>query len=104
MTLNNSELTHLDRVSSEKPQHLDLNQEFEKLAFLIAQAWKDEHLNGCSDSQADCEACILYVTTEMAIAARAVGGPAGLAIITGGGSRAARLACRRVLNAAQDRL
>lgn len=106
MTLNNSELTHFDRVSREKPSALDLNQEFEKLAFLIAQAWKDheqeQQPDRHSDLQADCEACVLYVTTEMGIATRAVGGPAGLEILTGGGSRAAQLACKRVVTAAQD--
>lgn len=102
MISNNSELTHFDRVSCEKPQALDLSQELEKLAFLTAQAWKDQQLDRDSDSPAACEACVLYVTTEMGIAARAVGGPAGLEIMTGGGSRAARLACRRILTIAQS--
>lgn len=115
MTLNNSEIIYPDRISSKKQQGLDLNQEFEKLAFLTAQVWKDDHKNGDhknddhngdhkneqfdrnSNRQADFDACVLYVTTEMVTAARAVGGPAGLAIMTGSGSRAARLACQRVL-------
>lgn len=102
MTLNNSELIDPDWVPCEKQQSLDLNQEFEKLAFLTAQVWKDDHQDADSESQADFESCVLFVTTEMVTAARAVGGPAGLAITTGSGSRAARLACRRVLPSTQN--
>lgn len=98
-------MTHPDWVSCKKQQHLNWNQEFEKLAFLTAQAWKDDqgdHPDEDMNSQEDFDACVLYVTTEMVTAARAVGGPAGLAIMTGEGSRAARLACSRVLVASPD--
>jgi hypothetical protein len=40
----------------------------------------------------------LAVTTELAIAAKAVGGPIGLEILTGGGSAAARAVCKQVLS------
>lgn len=103
MTLNNSELTHPDGRTCETQPRFDLNQEFEKLAFLTAQAWSDDHPDADLSAKEDFDACVLYVTTEMVIAARAVGGPAGLAIMTGEGSRAARLACLRMLSATLDR-
>lgn len=101
MTLNDSELTHSGWLPREKRQPPNISQELEKLAFLTAQAWKDEYFEkkGSQENlstQEDFDACVLYVATEMAIAARAVGGAAGLAIVTGGGSRAARFACSRM--------
>jgi len=101
MTLNKSELIEPGWVSKEKRWNRDFNQEFEKLAFLTAQIWRDEHPDIDLNSQANFEACVLYVTTEMVTAAKAVGGPVGLAITTGGGSRAARLACRRIFTSPQ---
>lgn len=101
MTLNKSKLIELGWVASKKHRNLDLIQEFEKLAFLTAQIWKDEHPDVDLNSQANFEACVLYVTTEMVTAAKAVGGPAGLEITTGGGSQAARLACKRIFTSPQ---
>lgn len=78
-------------------------QEFEKLALLVAQTWKDDHPSvmptlEADMPEADIEDCIAYVTTEMAAAATAVGGIAGLEILTGGGSAAACVACKQVLS------
>lgn len=75
-----------------------LNQEFEKLALIVAQAWKEDHPNAHFDSQKDVEACVQYVTTEMAIAGKAVGGVAGLALLSGAASQAARSVCYRVFS------
>ncbi len=68
------------------------------MAVFLAQTWKDEHPDASVDSDADLHDCIAAVTTELAIAAQAVGGPAGLAILTGGGSAAARAVCKKVLS------
>jgi hypothetical protein len=106
MVLNNSQpmnpnqfgqIDQLHQTSPTTSQKLDLSQEFEKLALFIAQAWKEDHPDAHPDSQEDVEACVKYVTTEMAAAGKAVGGVAGLAILSGEGSKAARAVCRRVL-------
>ena len=85
-------------LSSEAKQALDFNVHLEKLALFLAQTWKDDHPNATAESEADLSDCILAVTTELAIAAKAVGGPVGLEILSGGGSAAARAVCQQVLN------
>lgn len=79
-------------------QNLEISQRLEELALFVAQAWQDYHSTAHPDSLTDFQACTLYVTTEMAIAATSVGGPIGLEILVGGGSAAACVACRRVLS------
>lgn len=76
----------------------DFGAHLEMLALFLAQAWKDDHPHAIADSEDDVNQCILAVTTELAIAAKAVGGPVGLEILTGGGSVAARAVCKRVLS------
>lgn len=95
----NAQESRLERglPSSHLPS-LDIDQELEKLAYFVAQAWKDDHPTACSSLIADIQACTLYVTTELAQAATAVGGPVGLQILTGGGSAAACSACQQVLS------
>jgi hypothetical protein len=78
-----------------------LDRELERLAFMLLKAWLDENPKACLSSSTNFEACVLYITTEMAIAAGAVGGAAGLAILTGGGSHAARSVCQQVLSMCQ---
>lgn len=88
------------RSSLEKepePPELNLDQELEKLAMFIAETWSDDHPNAHLNSGADFQKCVDYVTAEMVKAGAAVGGPAGLEILTGSGSKAARCVCRRVL-------
>ncbi|MBW4470844.1 MAG: hypothetical protein KME45_10650 [Stenomitos rutilans HA7619-LM2] len=76
----------------------DFSAHLETLALFLAQAWKDDHPHAVADFEEDVNQCILAVTTELAIAAKAVGGPVGLEILTGGGSAAARAVCKRVLS------
>lgn len=79
-------------------QAFNFGTHLEQLALLLAQTWKDEHPGATVNSKDDLNNCILAVTTELAIAAKAVGGPVALAILTGGGSAAARAVCKRVLD------
>ena len=87
-----------DRITRETAQNLDFKVHLEKLALFLAQTWKDDHPNATAASEDDLRDCILAVTTELAIAAKAVGGPVGLEILTGGGSAAARAVCQQVLH------
>jgi hypothetical protein len=102
MVLNNSQPTNPHRLNPDRSpsrtlQSLHLSQEFEKLALFIAQTWKEEHPEAQADSLEDFEACVQYVTTELAMAGRAVGGVTGLSLLCGEASKAARSVCRRVL-------
>ncbi|PSB11305.1 hypothetical protein C7B61_12050 [filamentous cyanobacterium CCP1] len=94
--MNPDQLDQLDRSSNVNGQTCNLSEEFEKLAQFAAQAWKEDHPEAQADSQEDFEACVLYVTTEMATAGKAVGGVTGLALLCGEGSKAARSVCKRV--------
>jgi len=76
----------------------DLEHELEKLALFVAQTWRDDYPDAQAVSKADFDACVSYVTAEMAKAGTAVGGAAGLAILTGGGSAAGCVACQRILS------
>ncbi|MGJ3247448.1 MAG: hypothetical protein ACFE0I_15420 [Elainellaceae cyanobacterium] len=76
----------------------DFEHELEKLALFIAQTWRDDHPHAQATSKADFDTCVSYVTAEMAKAGKVVGGPAGLAIMTGGGSAAGCVACRHILS------
>jgi hypothetical protein len=103
MTLSNhlNQLNRTPRVSklsrnAEGLPSVDIHQELEKLALLLAQSWRDEHADADPNSEETFESCVAYITAEMAKAGSAVGGPAGLAILTGGGSAAARIACKRL--------
>jgi hypothetical protein len=106
MVLNSSQFVHSTSHSTSHSVSLDrseavssitfeqyLSQEFEKLALIFVQAWKEDHPDAHLDSQEDVEACVQYVTTEMAIAGKAVGGVTGLALLSGAASKAARSAC-----------
>lgn len=75
-----------------------INQELEKMALFVAETWRDDHPTAHISSAPDFQACVLYVTIEMVKAGTAVGGPAGLEILSGGGSAAACTACRQVLS------
>ena len=97
-SFNESTAAHADRLWHESAQTLDFSAHLEKLALFLAQTWKDDHPDAVAESDDDLRACILAVTVELAIAARAVGGATGLAILTGGGSAAARVVCRQVLS------
>lgn len=84
-------------VSSQEVQQFDLDHKLAELAIPLAQAWKDNHPEAEPASEADLDACTLAVTIEMAIAGEAVGGLMGALIASGGGVKAASVACRRVL-------
>lgn len=86
-----------DTVSSEEVQQFDLENQLAELAVPLAQAWKDNHPEAQPASEADLDVCTLAVAIEMAIAGEAVGGPIGALIASGGGVKAASVACRRVL-------
>lgn len=79
-----------------------LRQVLRSMALFLAEAWKFDHPEATLKSEEDLDACILYVTAEMAKAAKAVGGVAGVAVLSGEGSEAARFACRQVLSASED--
>lgn len=81
--------------TSEKSSELNFDQTLECLALFIAQTWIDEHPNTCLDRKAEND-CIIYVTHEMVKAGTAVGGPIGLELLTGGASKSAYAACRRL--------
>ena len=95
---NESRSAKADLLLHESAQALGFSVHLEKLALFLAQTWKDDHPEATAESDDDLNACILAVTVELAIAAKAVGGAAGLAILTGGGSAAARAVCRQVLS------
>jgi len=76
----------------------DFSVHLEALALLLAKTWKDDHPDAVAESENDLHNCISAVTTELAIAAQAVGVPIGLEILTGGGSTAARAVCKQVLS------
>jgi hypothetical protein len=104
--LQNSEINSGSDLAA-NAQVIEINRKLEELALFVAQAWQDHHAaslpNGVQpDSTADFQACVSYVTAEMAQAGAAVGGPAGLEILTGGGSTAACIACRSILTADND--
>lgn len=86
-----------DSVSPEEVQQFDLDNQLAELAVPLAQAWKDNHPEAQPASEADLDACTLAVAIEIAIAGEAVGGPIGALIASGGGVKAASVACRRVL-------
>ncbi|MEQ8755720.1 MAG: hypothetical protein RID09_19690 [Coleofasciculus sp. G1-WW12-02] len=86
-----------DTVSSEEVQQFDLENQLAELAVPLAQAWKDNHPEAQPASEVDLDVCTLAVAIEMAIAGEAVGGPIGALISSGGGVKAASVACRRVL-------
>lgn len=92
-----SESTTIDRLTREMVQNFNLDQQLAELALWLAQSWKDEHPDAAADSEEDLNACVLAVTTELAIAAKAVGGPVGLVILTGASSDAIRRGCCHVL-------
>jgi hypothetical protein len=87
----------IDRLTQEMMQTFNLDEQLEALALWLAQAWKDQHLDTVTDPRKDLDACVLAVTTELAIAAKVVGGPVGLVILTGASSEAVRKGCWQVL-------
>lgn len=97
-----SHLANADPLPHEANQTVSFAIHLEKLALLLAQTWKADHPHATAHSKEDLNDCILAVTTELAIAARAVGGPIGLEILTGGGSAAACAVCRQVLDGNND--
>lgn len=78
------------------PSSTELQQELEKLAVILVRTWQDEHPDADFGSDEVFQDCIAYVTAEMAKAGAAVGGVAGLTILMGSGSVAARSAYRQV--------
>ncbi len=84
-------------VSREELREFDLHHQLTRLAYPLAQAWKDNHPDAQPGSEADLDDCILAVAIEMAVAGDAVGGPMGALLAAGGGVSAAGVACRRVL-------
>jgi hypothetical protein len=84
-------------LNGDRHPKIHFDQELEHLALFVAETWRADHPHAQPDSEEDYMACVLYVTEEMARAGAAVGGPAGLEILTGGGSAAGRVVCRRVL-------
>ena len=101
-SLYESTAVHADLLARESEQSLDFTVQLETLALFLAQTWKDEHPAATAESEDDLRACVLAVTTELAIAAKAVGGPISLVILTGGGSAAARAICRQALTDNRD--
>lgn len=76
----------------------DFSTHLEKMVLFLAQTWRDDHPDASSDSDDDLNDCILSVKTELAIAGSAVGGPAGVMILTGGNSAMISNICRGVLS------
>jgi hypothetical protein len=97
-SLSEAKSVNAELLSCRTVQTLDFQIHLEKLALFLAQTWKDDHPNATAESEDDLRACLLAVTKELAIAAKAVGGPVGLEILTGGGSAAACAVCLHVLN------
>lgn len=104
-SLNNSEPTYRHSntqtpvfVHREEVPTSEFEREFEKLARFVAEAWRDDHPH----SLADFDDCVAYVVAEMVQAGTAVGGPAGLELLTGGASTAACKACRQVLSSLRN--
>jgi hypothetical protein len=79
-----------------------LKRALAKMALFLAEAWKFEHPKANPESEKDFNACVLQVTVEMAKAAKAVGGAASVAVLSGGGSESARFACRQILLSLED--
>jgi hypothetical protein len=75
-----------------------LQSALRKMALFLAETWKQDHPDASSESKEDVDACVLYITVELSKAARAVGGVAGVTVLSGGGSEAAQFACQRVLS------
>jgi hypothetical protein len=97
-SFNESSSAGAELLPYEVSQGFDFSVPLKELASLLAKTWKDEHPDAAAESEHDLNNCILAVTTELAIAAKAVGGPIGLEILTGGGSAAARAVCKQVLS------
>jgi len=93
----NLKLSHSNYVSREELHKFDLDNQLIELALLLAQTWRDNHLNAQAGSETDLDECTLAVAIEMTIASEVVGGPMGALISEGGGVKAACIACRRVL-------
>jgi hypothetical protein len=83
--------------SGMKSLRIDIDRELAKLALFIAETWRDEHPDASATSLSDFKECVAYVTAEMVTAGSAVGGPIGLEITTGGGSKAACKVCEEIL-------
>lgn len=88
----------VETLSCQVGQPFDFSAHLEPLARFLAQAWKDDHPDVIAESEDDLKQCLWAVTAELAIAAKAVGGPVGLEILTGGGSAAAYAVCKQVLS------
>lgn len=97
-SLSRFDLNNAEPSPCKAPSSFDFSTHLETLALFLAQAWKDDHPHAIAESEEDVNQCILAVTNELAIAAKAVGGPVGLEILTGGGSAAARAVCKQVLS------
>ena len=95
---NASELVSAALLVRQAKQAFDFNVHLEKLAPFLVQTWKDNHPDATTHSKEDMNDCILAVTTELAIAAKDVGGSMSLAILTGGVSAAARALCKQVFS------
>lgn len=76
----------------------DFSTHLEKMVLFLAQTWKDDHPDTSSDSDDDLNDCIMSVKIELAIAGSAVGGPAGVMLLTGGSSTLISNICRDVLS------
>jgi hypothetical protein len=80
----------------------NLKQALRRMALFLAQSWKVDHPDPKREGDQEVDACILQVTVEMAKAAKAVGGVAGIAVLSGEGSEAAKFACHCVLSTSED--
>jgi hypothetical protein len=80
----------------------NLKQALRRMALFLAQSWKVDHPDPNPEVDKNVDACILQVTVEMAKAAKAVGGVAGVAVLSGEGSEAAKFACHCVLSTLED--
>lgn len=99
--LNSSAL--LDIATNTEPnlnlsQDPEIDQQLNILALFLAQTWQDHRVTADIEPSVNFQACLLYVTTEMAQAAMAVGGPIELEILIGGGFAVAYTACKQVLS------
>ncbi len=99
--LSASQRFHAIQPQNDYQQHstLDFHPELQKMALFVAQTWKDNHT---ASGPTALHHCVSYVSAEMAKAGAAVGGPAGLEILVGGGSAAACSACKQVLAIEDD--
>lgn len=80
----------------------NLRRALRKMALFLAESWKSDHPEPNPEFEKDVDACVLQVTVEMAKAAKAVGGVASVAVLSGAGSEAARFACSCVLSSSED--